>query len=204
MENTIHICTLFGNATTGAGNDSGCFNLQTVSTTLPQARWKKPLKCDRAAYPFRTTCSKTTAESLFFLFCLGVEKWSKINVYLTKNPLLTYSGFGVGIVDCVVQRLRKTSKQTAKTCKRHICESDSDWNKLTLSTSMPRTCILIENNQIKPPLQSDIFRWALYLQGCKELPYVRIRERGLIARYRPMIAVALYKNSDVTTPQIGM
>lgn len=34
--------------------------------------------------------------------------------------------------------------------------------------------------------------------------YVGIRERGLIARYRPMIAVALYKNSDVITPQIGM
>lgn len=27
------------------------------------------------------------------------------------------------------------------------------------------TCILIENNQIKPPLQTDIWRWALYLRG---------------------------------------
>lgn len=34
--------------------------------------------------------------------------------------------------------------------------------------------------------------------------YVQIRECGLIARYRQMIAVALYKNSDVITPQIGM
>lgn len=39
-----------------------------------------------------------------------------------------------------------------------------------LFAPMPRTCILIENNQIKPPLQSDILKWALYLQGWKELP----------------------------------
>lgn len=82
MENTIHISTLLGKATTGAGNDSGCFNLQTVSTTLPQARWKNLLKCDGAAYPFEQHARYNSS----FLFFLNVQKKSsKINVYLTAN-----------------------------------------------------------------------------------------------------------------------
>lgn len=50
------------------------------------------------------------------------------------------------------------------------------------------TCILIENNQIKPPLQTDISRWALYLRGPRRGPNCRALKSdvgGLIACYHP-------------------
>lgn len=69
VENTIHISTLLNKATTGAGNDSGCFNLQTVSTTLPQARWKDLLKCDGAASRFEQPAHYISSDRFFFLKC---------------------------------------------------------------------------------------------------------------------------------------
>lgn len=56
------------------------------------------------------------------------------------------------------------------------------------------TCILIENNQIKP-LDFDISKTGTLSSGlerCK-IAYVQIREHSLIACYHPMIALALYK-----------
>lgn len=50
------------------------------------------------------------------------------------------------------------------------------------------TCILIENNQIKPPLQTDIWRWALYLRGPRrgaKLPRAQIRRRRLNCMLSP-------------------
>lgn len=49
---TIHISALSFSLTGGAseaGNDTGCFNLGTVSTVAPEAGWYSPLRCDRAA-----------------------------------------------------------------------------------------------------------------------------------------------------------
>lgn len=70
--------------------------------------------------------------------------------------------------------------------------------------SIPRICILIENNQINPTTSIWHVQIATLSSRLEEVAYVQIRELGLIARYRLMIAEALYKNSDVITPQIVM
>ena len=87
MENTIHISTLLGKATTGAGNDSGCFNLQTVSTTLPQARWKNLLECDGAADRFEQPARYHGSDRLVFFFFKAFQKLNVvlINLYSTIN-----------------------------------------------------------------------------------------------------------------------
>lgn len=121
------------------------------------------------------------------------------------NPLLTYSSFRAGIGDYVLLDLEPEENKGKDS--EHVWGenlSDSDCNKLTLSMSIPRTCILIENNQIKPTTSIWHFQIATLSSRLEGVAYVQIRELGLIARYRLMIAVALYKNSDVITPQIVM
>lgn len=101
---------------------------------------------------------------IFTKKCIQILCWHA----LYWQTLLTYWHTRLWGGNCVFRDLEKMIKKITYVKGTFVCQILTEIN--LLYAPMPRTCILIENNQINPPLQSDILRWALYLQGWKELP----------------------------------